>query len=310
MTYRRRSRALLGILLAAGALAAVPPSAHAAPPAGGLDPGKAWKVTLLTGDVVGVRTVKGKPPLVSVTPAPGREKRSFRKEIRPDGHVVVTPVDVAALVGKVIDPELFDVTALITQGYDDARSKTLPLIVKRDEGTRALPALGKMKDLPSIGAVAVRQAKGDAGALGRTLAGMRGPSAKATGGIRHIWLDGKVKASFAPTAPGPRGSTGTCGRSGPRRRGGPATPARARRSPFSTRVWTRGIPISRDASPSPRTSPSRPTPSTGSGTARTSPRPSPVRVPRRTGSARASPRTRTFSSARSSATTATAPTPA
>ncbi|WP_165978375.1 S8 family peptidase [Actinomadura darangshiensis] len=201
MTYRRRSRALLGILLAAGTLAAVPPSAHAAPPAGGLDQGKSWKVTLVTGDVVDVRTVKGKPPLVSVTPAPGREKRSFRKQIRPDGHVVVVPIDVAGLVGRVIDPRLFDVTTLIAQGYDDARSKDLPLIVKRDKGARTLRTLDETKDLPSIGAVAVRQSKGDASALGKTLAGMRGPSVKATGGIRHIWLDGKVKANFAPTGP-------------------------------------------------------------------------------------------------------------
>lgn len=208
MTHRRRSRALLGLLLAAGALAAVPPPAQAAPPpAGGLDPGKAWKVTLLTGDAVSVRTVKGKPPLVSVTPAPGREKRSFRKEIRPDGHVVVTPVDVAGLVGRVLDPELFDVTALIAQGYDDARSRDLPLIVQREKGARSLSALGgtlgEGRDLPSIGAVAVRQPKDGASGLGKSLAAMRGPSLKATGGIRHIWLDGKVKASFAPTAAAP-----------------------------------------------------------------------------------------------------------
>ncbi|QKW32959.1 S8 family serine peptidase [Actinomadura sp. NAK00032] len=206
MTHRRRSRALLGLLLAAGALAAVPPSAQAAPsPSGGLDPGKAWKVTLLTGDAVSVRTVKGRPPLVSVTPAPGREKRSFRKQIRPDGHVVVTPVDVAGLVGRVLDPELFDVTALIAQGYDDARSKDLPLIVQREKGARPLSALGgtlgDARELPSIGAVAVRQPKDGASGLGKSLAGMRGPSLKATGGIRHIWLDGKVKASFAPAAP-------------------------------------------------------------------------------------------------------------
>lgn len=205
MTHRRRSRALLGVLLAAGALAAVAPPAQAAPPpAGGLEPGQSWKVTLLTGDVVSVRTVKGKPPLVSVAPANGRETRSFRKEIRPDGHVVVTPIDVAGLVGRVLDPELFDVTALIAQGYDDARSKDLPLIVQREKGVRSLSALGgsvdKGRELPSIGAVAVRQSKGDAGGLGKALAGMRGPSVKATGGIRHIWLDGKVKANFAPTA--------------------------------------------------------------------------------------------------------------
>ncbi len=208
MTHRRRSRALLGLLLAAGALAAVPSPAQAAPPpAGGLDPGKAWKVTLLTGDAVSVRTVKGKPPLVSVTPAPGREKRSFRKEIRPDGHVVVTPVDVAGLVGRVLDPELFDVTALIAQGYDDARSRDLPLIVQREKGARSLSALGgtlgEGRDLPSIGAVAVRQPKDGASGLGKSLAAMRGPSLKATGGIRHIWLNGKVKASFAPTAAAP-----------------------------------------------------------------------------------------------------------
>ncbi|WP_141579392.1 S8 family serine peptidase [Actinomadura sp. WMMA1423] len=203
MKHRRRSRALLGILLTAGALAAVPPPAHAAPPAGGLDPGGSWKVTLLTGDVVGVRTVEGRPPMVSVIPARGREKHAFRKEIRPDGHVVVTPVDVAGLVGRVIDPGLFDVTALIAQGYDDARSRDLPLIVQQAAGTSPRKALGgtlnTTRELPSIGAVAARQPKGDARLLGEALAAM--PSAKATGGIRHIWLDGKIKASSAPTAP-------------------------------------------------------------------------------------------------------------
>ncbi|MFD0899017.1 S8 family peptidase [Actinomadura sediminis] len=212
MSPQRRSRALLGSLLAAGALAAVPAPAHAAPPAppatapaGDLAPGKSWKVTLLTGDVVTVRTVEGGPPLVSVTPAPGRDERSFRKEIRPDGHVVVTPIDVAGLVGRVIDPELFDVTALIEQGYDDARSTDLPLIVRRTGGPRALSALGgalrASRDLPSIGAVAVRQPKKDAGGLGAALARMNGPSTKSTGGIERVWLDGKVEASYAPSAP-------------------------------------------------------------------------------------------------------------
>ncbi|MEU8302331.1 S8 family serine peptidase [Actinomadura sp. NPDC048955] len=215
MTHGRWSRALLGAVLTAGALAAAPP-AHASPPGpggpGGLAPGHSWKVTLLTGDLVEVRTVKGRPPLVSVTPAAGREKRSFRKEVRPDGHVVVTPIDVAGLVGRVIAPELFDVTALIAQGYDDARSKDLPLIVQGGKDARPLSALGgtpaKTRDLPSIGAVAVRQPKGGASVLGRTLAGMRGPSLKATGGIRHIWLDGKVRANSAPAAAAPAAAPG------------------------------------------------------------------------------------------------------
>ncbi|NDU73226.1 S8 family serine peptidase [Actinomadura sp. DSM 109109] len=211
MTHGGWSRALLGAVLTAGVLAAVPP-AHAAPAPGGpggrggTDPARSWKVTLLTGDVVTVRTVKGKPPLVAVTPAPGREKRSFRKEIRPDGHVVVTPVDVAGLVGRVIDPELFDVTALIAQGYDDARARDLRLIVQRSAGTNPRKALGgtlsTTRELPSIGAVAVRQPKGGAPGLGAALAAM--PSARSTGGIRRIWLDGRVKAHLAvPSAAAP-----------------------------------------------------------------------------------------------------------
>ncbi|WP_433475837.1 S8 family serine peptidase [Spirillospora sp. CA-142024] len=214
MTHRRRSRALpgalLGTLLAAGVLAVVPTAAHAAPggpnpPAGGLAPGRSWKVTLLTGDVVRVRTVKGRAPMVAVTPAPGRDAHLFRTVTRPDGHVLVTPLDVAGLVGKVLDPGLFDVTNLIRQGYDDARSRDLPLIVQRSAGARSLSALGggTLREgvaLPSIGAVAARQPKKDARRLGSALAAMKGPSLKATGGIRHVWLDGKVKATALATA--------------------------------------------------------------------------------------------------------------
>ncbi|MFD0683637.1 S8 family serine peptidase [Actinomadura fibrosa] len=209
MTHRPWSRALLGALLAGGALA-VPPTgaAHAAPAggSGGLPPGRSWTVTLLTGDVVRVRTVQGRAPMVATTPAPGRDHHLFRTVVRPDGHVLVTPVDVAKLVGRVIDPELFDVTALIGEGYDDARSTDLPLIVQREGGVRAKAALGgslrEGRVLPSISAVAARQPKKDAGRLGSALAGMGGPSLKATGGIKHVWLDGRVKASTGRTAPG------------------------------------------------------------------------------------------------------------
>ncbi|MVZ98996.1 S8 family serine peptidase [Actinomadura sp. LD22] len=210
MTHRRWSRALpgalLGTLLAAGALAVLPPPPAQAAPAGGLAPGRSWKVTLLTGDVVRVRTAKGRAPMVAVTPAPGRGNHLFRTVTRPDGHVLVTPLDVARLVGPVLDPRLFDVTDLIAAGYDDARSADLPLIVQRGAGARTLSALagGTMRQgvaLPSIGAVAARQPKKDARRLGSSLAAMAGPSLKATGGIRHVWLDGKVKASALPAAP-------------------------------------------------------------------------------------------------------------
>jgi subtilisin family serine protease len=211
MTHRRRSRGplglLLGTLLAAGTAAVLPaPAAYASPP-GGLAPGRSWKVTLLTGDVVRVRTVRGRAPMVAVSPATGRAAHLFRTAVRPDGHVVVTPLDVARLVGKVIDPALFDVTTLIADGYDDARSADLPLIVQKEGGARTLSALGggtlrQGAALPSIGAVAARQPKKDARRLGSSLAAMSGPSPTSTGGVRHVWLDGKIKATALPaTAP-------------------------------------------------------------------------------------------------------------
>ncbi|MBO2449180.1 S8 family serine peptidase [Actinomadura barringtoniae] len=187
MRRGRTGRALLGLVVAGGVVAIPSQVAGAATAAAGLPVGRSWTVTLLTGDVVKVRTVKGRPPLVSVTPGKGRSNKLFSKAIRPDGHVVVTPADMASRVGKIIDPALFDVTTLISQGYDDAHAKELPLIVQREAGARALAAtVRETRDLPSIGAVAARQPRGQAVRLASVL-GQRG--------VRHVWLDRKVKAT-------------------------------------------------------------------------------------------------------------------
>ena len=95
-------------------------------PAPKLPPGRTWKVTLLTGDAVRVTTVSKRPPLVSVEPGPGRRSVLFHKDVRSDGTVRVVPQDVAPQVGKLYDPALFDVTALIKDGDDDAKSPDLP----------------------------------------------------------------------------------------------------------------------------------------------------------------------------------------
>ncbi|MGK5555169.1 S8 family peptidase [Actinomadura kijaniata] len=208
MRHRRRGAAasLLGAALVAGAVVVVPagPEAVAAPNAASpLPAGRSWKVTLLTGDVVTVRTVRGRRlPLVGADRGRGRGNRVFHTTIRPDGHVVVIPGDVAGLVGKVLDPGLFDVTSLIEQGYDDARSGELPLIVQRDGGVRARTALGgsltEGRELRSIGAVAARQPKGRAFRVGAAL------SARRAGGVRHVWLDRRVRATALPKAAAPR----------------------------------------------------------------------------------------------------------
>lgn len=171
--------ALTGLVLA-GTPAAARAAATAAPtPPSRLPSGHSWKVTLLTGDVVQVRTQASGPPLVSVKPGSGRRSVPFRKDVRPDGSVRVYPLDVAPEIGRVYDPELFDVTALIREGDDDAHRADLPLIV---QGGSAAKALAVRHTLSGLGAVAVRQPK----AKGLKAAGLTG--------ARHVWLDRKVHA--------------------------------------------------------------------------------------------------------------------
>ncbi|MEV5707729.1 S8 family serine peptidase [Actinoallomurus sp. NPDC052274] len=192
----RRPRAGVAITLAGVVAAGVPAAAHAAPAtpapttrntakpaAAKLPPGRSWKVTLLTGDIVRVRTVANRPPLVSVAPGAGRKNIPFVKDIRPDGTIRVIPQDVVRKIGKVYDPALFDVTTLINDGDDDAASTGLPLIVKSGGKVKTLAAGGRT--LRSIGATAVRQPRAKGPALARSAL---------AGDVQHIWLDRKVHA--------------------------------------------------------------------------------------------------------------------
>ncbi|GAA4511345.1 S8 family serine peptidase [Actinoallomurus oryzae] len=180
----RRPRAGLVLaltgLVVAGAPAVAQADDHPASPPASSPSGRSYTVTLLTGDVVQLRTRPGGPPLVSVNPGPGRRSVLFRKNIRPNGTVQVVPLDVAPRIGTVYDPALFDVTALIKDGDDDAHRSYLPLIVQNGSGMRALAA---GRTLSSIGAVAVRQPKKQALA----------PKATIQAGVRHIWLDRTVR---------------------------------------------------------------------------------------------------------------------
>lgn len=181
----RRRLLLAGVVVAAAATAvgygtsqgAQPTVEHAAPQAE-----RTYTVTLLTGDVVTVHTRGSGCPGVSVRPV--QPNSTVSTTCGPDGHVLVVPSSAAALVGRVLDEDLFDVTTLIKEGYDDASSPDLPLIV-RGGATRAL-AGGRA--LPSIGAVAVRQPK-SAGFLGALTLSARSSDSQ------QVWLDHRVRAT-------------------------------------------------------------------------------------------------------------------
>ncbi|MCP3802568.1 S8 family serine peptidase [Allokutzneria sp. A3M-2-11 16] len=111
----------------------------------------AGAVTLVTGDQVRLLRQPGGAPGVMITPGPGREHVGFIREAGPGAaDVSVIPSDASALVaaGRV-DRRLFNVSELTRRRRDDT-----PLIV-----TSAAPPPGvtKVRDLPSVGGIAVRQ---------------------------------------------------------------------------------------------------------------------------------------------------------
>ncbi|GAA4704418.1 hypothetical protein GCM10023198_27580 [Promicromonospora umidemergens] len=193
--------------------------------------GRPATVTLLTGDVVTVRTAPDGSVTATVQPAAGREHMAFFQQ-REGEHLYVIPRDVAQLVPSRLDRALFDVTGLVEAGYDDASRDSLPVIVQTaaaaaatadDAGTAGSPDAGARsaapakqdwsasgitpdRNLESVGAVADVLPKGRAAKLLDALAPpetLDGASTRRTapGSVGYVWLDQPVRASDADSSP-------------------------------------------------------------------------------------------------------------
>jgi subtilisin family serine protease len=223
--FRPATAALVVLLITC--LAVVSPGSAEAPPAGsGASQGLAAgphlvgpaTVTLITGDrVTLVPTRSGRPEVVLEVDPDGGPNDDYTLH-REGDRIEVIPHDVAELVPRVLDPDLFDVAGLVAMGYDDARSDTIPLIIRRAPGRRILhldPALDGAVELPSIRAAAVQFDKERADTFGADLTALasgpgtatRAATAAALGGIDRIWLDAPVHAARAPRAATPLGSS-------------------------------------------------------------------------------------------------------
>lgn len=189
-------------------------------------------VTLLTGDVVTVRTEADGSATATVRPGPGREHMAFFQQ-REGEHLYVIPRDVAQLVPSRLDRALFDATGLVKAGYDDASRDSLPVIVQTAEATAAYAETASSsesaaratatakpdwapsgitpdRNLESVGAVADVLPKGRAAKLLDALAPPVPPAETpdgvaarraAPGSIGHVWLDQPVQASDADSTP-------------------------------------------------------------------------------------------------------------
>ncbi|HEX6685990.1 MAG TPA: S8 family serine peptidase [Candidatus Limnocylindrales bacterium] len=172
-------------------------------------------MTLITGDRVRLWTIGGHTR-VAVEPARQPGVVQFH-QFTWQGDQYVVPSDAARLVQeRLLDLQLFNVTGLVRQGYDDAHLTTTPLLLQYNDSylTARAPAPAGTKvrrDLPHLRMAALDQEKsaaaqvwdlaitttttGDAAAQGRT------DVRRLVGGIQRVWLNGKAHASLDQSVP-------------------------------------------------------------------------------------------------------------
>ena len=200
---RRFVGAIVTAVVAAGLLTQPVAAAPATPggePAPARDGRPQHTVTLLTGDVVRVTDVGSGHHAVDVVRARGA-RGGVRTETVGD-HLYVWPDEVLPYVASgVLDRRLFDVTGLIAQGYDDAHSDGLPLIVgyggaatARAAAPATPPGATRVRTLPSINGAAMRADKK------RVREVWTSTRPRLAGTIDKIWLDGKVRPAMAASA--------------------------------------------------------------------------------------------------------------
>ncbi|MFD8686126.1 S8 family serine peptidase [Streptomyces sp. NPDC059651] len=200
--------------LAAVALLAVGiPAAHAdattTPMTGtGTDAARTVTVTLVTGDVVDAR-VAHDGRVLSAAPRPV-DGTDHPAAVWQDGsRTYVFPQGVEKLVDAgLVDVRLFDIGRLIADGYDDAHSATVPVIVEYAGGRTprtARPGTRTTATLDSIGGAGLSVTKKSAADAWQGLAPTKSP-ARTAGGVTKIWLDAKVRGTAVdqlgtPTVP-------------------------------------------------------------------------------------------------------------
>ncbi|MGW5194350.1 S8 family serine peptidase [Kribbella sp. NPDC004138] len=171
-------------------------------------------LTLITGDKVTVAPGPGRAVSVQAVERAPRSTGPVRVSVENGDTFVYPGAAMPYLATGQLDKQLFNVSELVAQGYDNARSKDLPLVVTGSPGVAAksarrsaLPGTTTTLDLPSVDGVAVKAAKAEAAALWSALTGQSSLRAKASSasapsfaaGIGKVWLDSKARAMLADT---------------------------------------------------------------------------------------------------------------
>jgi subtilisin family serine protease len=167
----------------------------------GTQPEGSSAVTLITGDRVFLTRLPDGTSQVAVTPGPGRSHIAFvqssharkgKEEIR------VVPSDAAPLLaaGR-LDPRLFNITALVHDGFGDSKRTSLPLILTNSSSAmhaHIMAVASSSQPLASISGHAAVIAKDNAGTFWSTLVGANAATKTTalltTNATAKVWLDG------------------------------------------------------------------------------------------------------------------------
>ncbi|WP_327738131.1 S8 family serine peptidase [Streptomyces nojiriensis] len=160
-------------------------------------------VTLVTGDRILVSTdAAGRTAATAMPRADGSQPLVQTRQSGKDLYVYPEGA-VGALAAGRVDHELFNVTGLVRQGYDDAHTAKLPLIAVYDGSVnvaRSAPPTPRGADrslvLGSIGAVALAADKAQTAAFWSDVTGTDPGARSGAGGLKKLWLDGKVQANL------------------------------------------------------------------------------------------------------------------
>ncbi|MEU3481529.1 S8 family peptidase [Streptomyces sp. NPDC033754] len=155
-------------------------------------------VTLVTGDrVLVTRDADGNPAATALPREDGSVPLVQTRRSGQDLYVYPEAATDALAAGRV-DEELFNVTGLVRQGYDDAASTTLPLIaVYGSDLARSVPlaprGARRGQVLKTVDGVALKADKKQAATF---WADVNTPEARSAAGIEKLWLDRKVQATL------------------------------------------------------------------------------------------------------------------
>ncbi|WP_204358265.1 S8 family serine peptidase [Streptosporangium sp. 'caverna'] len=188
----------------ASSAGAVPAGATQAAAAAGAQPGARTRtVTLITGDKVTATTTADGRTTATVRKPTGGPAGAHIMSVGEDTYVYPDAA-MPYVASGVLDEGLFNVSDLLADGYDDAQSDHLPLIVSYADARKQVVPTGarRTRTLSSIQGAAMVADRKDPTAFWTSLTdatAARGTGTAKTlaGGIAKVWLDGKARVALA-----------------------------------------------------------------------------------------------------------------